>query len=334
MISLFNDTTSVLLDKHAQTKTVTFRERPSNLWFDNECRVAKVKVRALERRYQSSNDVTDRELWVSELHALLKLYYGKKSSMTVELIDADKDCPKRLWRTLNSTLGLSECRQEFVHSADDFAQYFSDKIANIRISTAGAAPPSFSTHPPSVFSDFRTVTEADVISVIVNAPSKQCELDPIPTWLLKKCVTFLAPFLTVFFNQSLSDGIMPDCMKIATVTPLLKKHNLDPTDLSNYRPVSNLSFLSKILEKIAGKPCVGYLESNMRLPKNQSAYRAKHSTETALLRVYSDLVASCDSGKISLLALLDLSAAFDTVDHAILLQRLSSDFGVQDSAKM
>jgi hypothetical protein len=133
-------------------------------------------------------------------------------------------------------------------------------------------------------------------------------------------VTFLASFLTVFFNQSLSDGIMPDCMKIATVTPLLKKHNLDPTDLSNYRPVSNLSFLSKILEKIVRKQLMSYLESNMLLPKNQSAYRANHSTETALLRVYLDLVATCDAGKISLLALLDLSATFDTADHAILLQ--------------
>ena len=156
----------------------------------------------------------------------------------------------------------------------------------IRVPTAEAAPPSFSTHPPSVFSDFRTVTEADVIVVIMNAPSKQCELDPIPTWLLKKCVTFLAPFLTVFFNQSLSDGIMPDCMKIDMVTPLLKKHNLDPTDLSNYRPVSNLSFLSKILEKIVCRQLMSYLESNMLLPKNQSAYRANHSME--LLR-YSDL---------------------------------------------
>ena len=99
--------------------------------------------------------------------------------------------------------------------------------------------------------------------------------------------------------------------------------------MNNFRPVSNLSFISKLLEKVVSRQLVNYLDVSRLLPKFQSAYRADHSTETALLRVHSDLVAASDAGKISLIALLDLSAAFDTVDHAILLERLSTEFGLR-----
>ena len=161
----------------------------------------------------------------------------------------------------------------------------------------------------------------------MKCPNKQCELDPLPVWLLKKCLDLLAPYVTLLVNKSLSEGVMPSCMKQAIVTPILKKRNADHTDLSNYRPVSNLSFLSKLIEKVVSHQLTEYLECNALFPVCQSAYRANHSTETALLRVYSDLVTESDAGNISILALLDLSAAFDTVDYDILIQRLVSEFG-------
>ena len=92
--------------------------------------------------------------------------------------------------------------------------------------------------------------------------------------------------------------------------------------LKNYRPVSNLTFMSKIVEKLVSGQLVGYLQSNNLMPRFQSAYRRHHSTETALLRVISDIVGAVDRGNVTLLGLLDLSAAFDTVDHTILLDRL------------
>ena len=119
---------------------------------------------------------------------------------------------------------------------------------------------------------------------------------------------------------------------MAIVTPILKKSNLDPADISNYRPVSNLSLLSKLLERAIKQQLTGYLESESLLPHNQSAYRAGHSTETAALRVFSDLVSESDAGNISLMALLDLSAAFDTVDYEILFQRLETVCGIAGTA--
>jgi hypothetical protein len=103
-------------------------------------------------------------------------------------------------------------------------------------------------------------------------------------------------------------------------------------DLANYRPVSNLPFISKLLEKVVSRRLTGYLDSNKLLPGHQSAYRRFHSTETALLRVLSDLTAAIESGKLALLALLDMSAAFDTVDHDILQQRLENTYGVRKGA--
>jgi hypothetical protein len=117
-------------------------------------------------------------------------------------------------------------------------------------------------------------------------------------------------------------------MKVALITPLLKKHGLDSDALSNYRPVSLLSFLSKLLERVAAKQLVAHLESQSLFASVQSACRAAHSTETALLKVLNDLLTSVDNGDAVILALLDQSAAFDTIDHGILLVRISARFGV------
>ena len=106
-----------------------------------------------------------------------------------------------------------------------------------------------------------------------------------------------------------------NCQKMAVVTPLLKKASLEPHELKNYRPVSNLSFVSKLVERVAVKQLSDHLESNGLLPLLQSAYRSHHSTETALLKVLSDVLTAIDDKKVTLLALLDLSAAFDCVDH-------------------
>jgi len=112
------------------------------------------------------------------------------------------------------------------------------------------------------------------------------------------------------------------------VTPLLKKASLEPHELKNYRPVSNLSFVSKLVERVAVKQLSDYLETNGLLPLLQSAYRSHHSTETALLKVLSEVLTAIDDKKLTLLALLDLSAAFDCMDHDILLSRLQSSPGL------
>ena len=110
--------------------------------------------------------------------------------------------------------------------------------------------------------------------------------------------------------------------------PLLKKPNLDRNLLKNYRPVSNLSFISKLIEKVVAKQLNNYIDSEGLSNVNQSTYRRLHSTESALLKIQNDIAASMDSGKAVALTLLDLSAAFDTIDHDILFNSLRDWFGV------
>ena len=149
--------------------------------------------------------------------------------------------------------------------------------------------------------------------------------------MLKECAPTIAPYITTLFNNSLSIGTFPSVFKSATITPLLKKHGLEPSNVTHYRPISNLSVLSKILERMVAQQLVSYVDSSRLFPEFQSAYRKFHSTETALTQVLSDIFSAIDGGNIALMSMLDMSAAFDTVDHQILLQRLNTSFGVSST---
>ena len=137
----------------------------------------------------------------------------------------------------------------------------------------------------------------------------------------------LAPFVTELFNRSLLTGTVPQAFKAAFITPIITKEGLDAADVKSYRPISNLTVLSKLLERLVAGQMKDYIDKYHLLPDFQSAYRIHHSTETAVLKVSSDILQAVDEGDIGVLVLLDLSAAFDTVDHQILLQRLSVSCG-------
>ena len=148
------------------------------------------------------------------------------------------------------------------------------------------------------------------------------DIDVIPTTLLKANIGILAPVLTRIVNLSIESSTVPKVMKHAVVTPLLKKTGLDPDSLSNYRPISNLSFISKLLERIIASQIRQYMVTNDIFDVFQSAYRPAHSCETALVRIQNDILVSLDNRKSVILVLLDLSAAFDAVDHPLLLDQL------------
>ena len=151
------------------------------------------------------------------------------------------------------------------------------------------------------------MTSDEVEKLIGSLPNKTYQSD---TWLVKEMRGLLSPFTTDCFPQE---------FKEAVVRPLLKKSGLDASELKNYRPVSNLPFMSKLLEKVVQVRIQAFFDSNGLMPVMQSAYRRFHSTETAVTKVFNDLLLVADGGQLSALCLLDLTAAFDTVDHELLL---------------
>ena len=164
---------------------------------------------------------------------------------------------------------------------------------------------------------------------VLNSPSKSFELDPMPTWLLKKCIDEILPIIVRLVNTSLRSGRFPDLFKEAIIRPILKNPNLNTDELKNYRSVSNLQFVSKIIEKVVMARLEEHIVDNNLKDPSQSAYKKCHSTETALPKNNNDILASLDNKHCIILALLDLSAAFDTVDHTILLHRLHNDFSME-----
>jgi hypothetical protein len=142
----------------------------------------------------------------------------------------------------------------------------------------------------------------------------------------------LIPIIKEIVNKSLAEAIVPEVFNNALVRPLLKKQNLDREGLKNYRPVSNLPFLSKVTEKAVSSRIENHLNSFSLHDNLQSAYRSCHSTETALLRVHHDIASALDNGHFVVLVMLGLSAAFDAIDHDMLFNRLQHSFGIDGDA--
>ena len=278
----------------------------------------------------------DKLAWITGLRDKHRFFKEKESSYWEHIINSNASDSKKLWRSVSTMLGKPAKQQSSLppFSAADFLAFLEKKVDVVRSATAGAPPP-----PPPVFShtdchlnSFEVCTQAMVERTIKASPAKCCELDPAPTFLVKDCLDILSPFLTLMCNASIQEGILPASQKEAIVIPALKKSGLDTDDMKNYRPISNLSFMSKVVEKLIFEQLSVYLAENNLFPKLQSGFRRFHSTESAVLRVLSDIYSVIDRGDVALLALLDVSAAFDTVDHSILLERLSTSFGLGGQA--
>ena len=217
-------------------------------------------------------------------------------------------------------------------------EFFSNKIAALRaslevkLSTIIQSTVEDATPCQFHLSHFKQVTSSDVLKLISASVIKSCPLDPVPASVFKQCSSVLVPVITVIINKSICSGVVPDCFKTALLKPLLKKAHLDSEVYANFRPISNLIYVSKLTEKVVAKQLIEHVSSNGLDEVFQSAYKNFHSTETALGKVYNDILVDIDKNRTIILLLLDLSAAFDTVDLEILLYRLASRFGISDVA--
>ena len=193
-------------------------------------------------------------------------------------------------------------------------EFFCQKVDPIRndIDAISVVPPVLNVPTPEIkFEKFDVLSKEEVSDIIMGSSNASCQLDPIPTWLLKLCGSELIPVITKMINLSLQQGQVPDSWKTALIRPLLKKLGLELV-YKNFRPVSNLPMVSKSAEKAVVGPLFRHCSDNAPLPVHQSSYRQFHSTETALLKVQSDIVSS-----ITLLVLIDLRFISGDTDESV-----------------
>lgn len=336
----YDSTIKAIIDDHApvQSKSVTLRPRIP--WFSNDLLLAKKEKRRLERKWLSSKLLVDYEIYRDQCKSYQSLLQSAKSEYHRNRITESDD--KKLFSIVSEMAGKNTTTSLPVHTskvdlANNFSDFFTskvDKLKKVLACHTEVTANRLEDEEPCTksFLRFQPVSAVDVVKFIQASPTKGCPLDPAPTWLLKECVLLLAPAITRIVNSSFVSSHFPSTLKKALVTPLIKKPSLDADVYANYRPVSNLSFLSKLLERVAVHQLQEYLSQNNLLPVTQSAYRKHHSTETALLRVQNDILRAVDKHQEVFLVLLDLSAAFDTLDHEILLNRLEKRFGIKENA--
>ena len=342
LVEQYNGKLQALTDIYAPPQNKTITLRPHAPWYTEALRREKRERRKCERTATRTLLTVDREI-VEERYARRTVQIEQaKAAYYTSQIDKNKGDSKTLFKLTNSLMGKNGETILPTHScdktlADQFLSFFHNKIDNIRTGLCAMVDEPLVEIPDQSFNGvqlncFSSVTLQEIRHIILKAPSKSCELDPLPSWLLQECVDELSPIVTSIVNASLNHAIVPLSLKTALIRPLLKKSGLDKEVLKNYRPVSNLSFISKVLEKVVAKRLDDHMLDNNLYSSVQSAYRERHSTETALLKVQSDILTALDSGSGAVLLMLDLSAAFDTIDHGILLSRLNSLYGISGDA--
>lgn len=332
LVHLYEHTLSSLLDIHAPLISRYITARPHAPWFDRSIQREKQKTRKHERKWLKSRLESDKisfKLARSQYNNMI--IASKTRYYSNELANCDT---KQLFRKINKLSNPISKNYESPNSslANNLQAHFITKITKIN--------KNFSNNPDitnknnkclSEFSIFPLITNDETKKIIMTSSTTTCDLDPIPTTLLKSCINEISPVITKIINISLQTGIFPDKLKIACIIPIMKKKSADPDDLNNYRPIANLTFLSKVIERAVSSHLINYLTKYNLFGNFQSAYRSNHSTETALLRVMNDLLLSLDKGNDCFLILLDYSAAFDTISHDILLNRLTILYGIKNT---
>jgi hypothetical protein len=314
------------------------RKRASKPWYNETIHVMRQLLRVNERVWRKTRLEIHRQIYTQHRnHLCAEVTKAKKQYYQSQLEGADQ---RKAFQVVSELLSFQQpkCPDSIPGSrlCDVFAEFFDSKILKIRLSIdslVGTCPePSLFVKPSTTLETFTETTIQEVNKLIMASKSKTCSLDIIPTDILKETLSLHTGTITELVNQSFKSGIFPDEFKRATVTPLLKKDNLDRNILKNYRPVSGLNFIGKLLEKVASKRLVAYFDANNLQDEFQSAYRIHHSTETALSKVKHDITMDMDRNQAVILVLLDMSAAFDTIEINQLLTTLKDYFGVHNTA--
>ena len=336
LVSSLNGELSRVYDTLALPKECKVNLRAKQPWYDQHMKALKRKMHKYEKKWLKYKLDS---LWVA-FKKVRNSYYGllnikKRTALQDKIQECTKDS-QRLHK-LVSNLTTKQVEPEWpTHTSDEelaesFASHFQGKIDKIRELLSNKPVYSLEDLVVPELKEFTPMSQEEVSKVISGLKSKSCKLDPIPTTILKVMLPKILPLITKIVNKSLGEGAFCREWKTAVVRPLLKKVGLELT-FSNYRPVSNLTFISKIIERCMLLQVSKHCEKYHLQPDYQSAYREHYSCETSILKISNDILWGMEAQSITSLVALDLSAAVDTVDHEILLSILSSKNRVKSNA--
>ena len=332
-----------LADLHAPLVTKKVIRR-SNPWYNDQIREMKRNARKLERKWKKTKLMVDKRILKEHYSRMYTQIRLEKVLYTKNKVEECGEDTKKIFSLANHLMG-NDKKSVYPSSSSDedlaekFVHFFANKVKSIQHELQSSLPDQniltddhYNRRTTVFLNSFDLTSEEETTKVIMSLPNKQCKLDPIPTWFLKNNCSTFSPVITKIINNSRSTGNMPKSLKTALVRPILKDTSLSSEDLKNYRPVSNLAVLGKVIEKVVYTRLNQHIQSHNFLDPNQSAYRKDHSAETTLLKLQNDVLCHLDQGFSVALMFIDISAAFDTVSHEKLIKCFNQYFGIGGKA--
>ena len=331
------------LEVHAPMKK---RQNRACHFYDSDLRMLKRERRKYERKFRKDKTEANREAYEKKLRESKNAFREKKCQFYNKILDKD-DADKAKYAGFKLLFGDSQnkCYPDTLPEqvlANNFNQFFSSKIKKLtkvqekedflkNFEQAISDMPDRD-HSASMFHLFGKVTREEVEAAIKYCSSASSPDDPCKTSFAKEISSSWINYFVNFVNSCFEEGVFPDVFKTSFVLPLIKNSKLNKNSLDSYRPVANLLFFSKVIERLIYLQLLEYLDRESLLDPKQSAYRKYHSTETTLLYSFNSLLSFLDDKKVVILIALDLSAAFDTINHSALKLLMKSKLGINGKA--